>query len=225
MRLVKTKLRSRTLGAALLALALFASGFFVFAAYATRELPTDTGVAADAVVALTGGGRRIGAAAAILEQRRARRLLISGVNRVTSTADVRRLTNLPANWFACCVDVGYEAQDTTGNAAEAGKWVRKNGFKSLIVVTASYHMPRSLAEFTRQVPDVVVYAHPVEPGGFSNRPWWLDPQMTRVLIGEYLKFLPAAARWVLARAIGNGSEPLAPETPKAPAGAPLARSS
>ena len=96
--------------------------------------------------------------------------------------------------FICCVDLGYEALDTVGNADETRNWANTNGYRKLIVVTSSYHMPRSLAELALVMPDVEFVAHTVTPRSFPDSGWWLSVATTRVLLSEYLKYLPAMAR-------------------------------
>jgi len=173
-------------------------GFLFFATVATRE---DAGRAAraDGIVVLTGGVLRISAAGQLLEDGKAKRLLVSGINRVTTRSDIQRLLKIDAEMFACCVDLGYAAKDTRGNADETRDWAKRNKFRSLIVVTASYHMPRSLAELSQAMPDIEFISHPVLPGKFKENPWWLTPSNAVFLAREYLKFLPAAARSIASR--------------------------
>ena len=173
------------LSAAALALAgaLGLLGFLAFAAFATRAPPADSPLA-DGIVVLTGGEQRIFEAARLLEQGKGQRLLVSGVFRHTSEAALRKLTELPRSRFACCVDIGRDALDTIGNAAETDAWVRQHGFRSIIVVTASYHMPPSLLELGRAMPDVVLHPHPVLPQQFREAPWWLQAASTKLLISE-----------------------------------------
>ena len=45
---------------------------------------------------------------------------------------------------------------TRSNAAETRRWARERGFKSLIVVTSNYHMPRAIAEMSHAMPDVTL---------------------------------------------------------------------
>jgi uncharacterized SAM-binding protein YcdF (DUF218 family) len=173
-------------------------GFVVFANVATREAASPV-QPADAIVVLTGGEQRIQEAVRLLSEGKARRLLISGVSRHTSKEDARRLTGLDARLFDCCVDVGYRAQDTSGNAEETCAWAASWGFSSLIVVTASYHMPRSLIEIGRTLPGVRLIPHPVLPKSFRTEPWWLHAGTARILISEYVKYLTSAARFGVAR--------------------------
>jgi uncharacterized SAM-binding protein YcdF (DUF218 family) len=82
-----------SVGAAVVALTLFIIGFVIFAIVTTREAAWSL-QPADAIVVLTGGEKRIGEAARPLSEGKARRLLISGVNRQISKQDARRLTGL-----------------------------------------------------------------------------------------------------------------------------------
>jgi len=184
----------------------FLFGFVLFATYATRDVPAAP-PRADAIVVLTGGAQRIEAGARLLDGGYGARLLISGVNTVNSRDDVYRLTGLsdPAK-FACCVDLGYTALDTVGNAEEAMRWSTARGYRSLIVVTASYHMPRSLAELSRFLPGVKLVAYPVLPRTWQREPWYLSPHATRVLVFEYLKYMPAVVRVAAVRLL----HPIAP---------------
>lgn len=191
-------------GTAGLAAAVFILGFLIFATMATRGISKDTPTA-DGIVVLTGGEKRIWEAGRLLEGGKAKRLLVSGVNRITSKKDVRRLIRIEAKLFACCVDLGYEALNTRGNAEETRNWVRGHNFSSLIVVTSSYHMPRSLAELSHELPDVRLIAHPVVPTQFQTGPWWLNYGNARILAAEYIKFLPTAARYAVGLVVGSPS--------------------
>jgi uncharacterized SAM-binding protein YcdF (DUF218 family) len=168
-------------------------GFVLFATSVMRD-PVDVTETADGIVVLTGGEARIQAGAKLLREGRGKRLLISGVNRHTTRDDVLRISGLDSKTFVCCVDLGYEALDTVGNADEARTWANSHGYTQLILVTSSYHMPRSLAELALAMPDVRIIPHTVTPRNFPETGWWLHVQTTRLLLSEYLKYLPAAAR-------------------------------
>lgn len=176
-----------------------ALGFIVFAMNVMRA-PGGLPEKADGIVVLTGGQLRIKEAAELLKQNLGGRLLISGVNTQTGQSDLIRISGLDAKKFQCCVDLGYTALDTTGNASETRTWATANQYKSLIVVTSNYHMPRSLVELSRVLPDTKLIPHAVTPVTFNHEAWWLSPITARNLVAEYLKFLPSAARFALNRA-------------------------
>ena len=111
------------------------------------------------------------------------------------------MLGLDAQTFNCCVDLGYEALDTVGNADETRTWANSNGYTKLIVVTSRYHMPRSLAELALAMPGVQLLPFAVTPRRFPEEAWWLHTATTRVLLSEYLKFLPAIGRLTAQRVI------------------------
>ena len=167
----------------------YAIGFAIF----VLNLPqpaVDPLSKADAIVALTGEGGRLAPAVLLLEQGGGKRLLITGVNKATSKRNLKTLLQDAGAAFDCCADLGFAAADTRGNAEEAALWARQHNYRSLIVVTTSYHMPRSLAEFGAQMPDVELVPFPV-PAEERNPQAW---QTFRRLHGEYIKFLASMAR-------------------------------
>ncbi|MBU2531308.1 MAG: YdcF family protein [Alphaproteobacteria bacterium] len=186
-------------------------GFILFASIATHP-PEDPSTRAEAIVALTGGTQRIRAAGDLLEKHRAGRLLISGVNRMVKQSDLQRMLDINSDLFACCVDIDYAAQNTRGNAIQTRKWASEHEFESLIVVTSSYHMPRSLAELGHMLPAVNLVAHPVVPDRFRDTPWWLDYKSVVLLGSEYLKFLPSAAQFGIGRLVGEPTPAKRPRT-------------
>ena len=190
-------------------------GFVLFAARVNRE-PDDAQAHADAIVVLTGGPTRIVEGARLLADQRAERLLISGINPQTGRESVLKLTQLVEPMFDCCVDLDYAAKDTIGNATETRKWVTKHHYNRLIVVTSRYHMPRSMVELQRALPGVELIAHAVPAAKDPVQPWWLDATTTRVIVSEYVKFLPAAARLIVARTFGSWDESSVAEGAKPP---------
>lgn len=180
--------------------AALAFGFVLFAVFVTRDDATGWDKA-DGIVVLTGGDNRIETGAKLMSEGRAKRMLISGVNRKVSREEMQRLLGIDKKLFNCCVDLGYEALDTVGNADETRTWAKSNGYTRLIIVTSRYHMPRSLAELALVMPGVTLLPYAVTPRRFPETAWWLHPTTTRVLLSEYLKFLPAVARLTAQRII------------------------
>jgi len=175
--------------------AVYVAGFLLFVA--TLPSRPDGRLKADGIVALTGGGARLDAAVALLEGGTGKRLLISGVNKASSREEVRHVFG-GGKRFDCCADIGYAAEDTYGNAEEAAAWTAKHHYKSLIVVTANYHMPRSLRLFHALMPRVKLIAYPVEPADVDLGKWW-HPGMLHLLHNEYLKYVASFAMTALDR--------------------------
>lgn len=184
------------------AFSLLVLGFILFASVVTRT-PAPANPRAEGIVVLTGEGRRIAEGARLLKEGRAERMLISGVNPRTSKRAILKISGLPEQTFDCCVDLDYLALDTAGNANQTRSWAVARRYDTLIIVTASYHMPRSLTELALALPGAHLIPHPVVPKGFPESGWWFHPSTTRVLLAEYLKFLRSAAHLTLARMIGQ----------------------
>jgi uncharacterized SAM-binding protein YcdF (DUF218 family) len=166
-----------------------AAGFIAFAKEVSTAHPPAE-VRADAIVALTGGSNRIEDAAKLLASGSAERMLISGVNPHTTREALAQVYGALDQLFSCCIDIGYEALDTKGNAAEAARWVRERGFRSVIVVTAAYHMPRTLTELRRVLPETDLIPYPVE-SGVNLAAWPRNKAVLKLLAVEYGKYLLA----------------------------------
>ena len=79
---------------------------------------------ADGIVVLTGGASRIADAIELLAAGHGKRLLISGVHRATTTAEIARINPRYQRLVTCCVDLDHSAVNTVGNAVETRRWVR-----------------------------------------------------------------------------------------------------
>ena len=65
-------------------------------------------------------------------------------------------------------------------------------------------MPRSLTELGRAMPAIALIPYPVVSRNFRTERWWMHGATARLLFFEYLKFLPSAARFGVARLFGLG---------------------
>jgi uncharacterized SAM-binding protein YcdF (DUF218 family) len=163
-------------------------GFLVFV-YSLDRTERRPLARTDGIVALTGGSGRIGDAIDLLAQGYATRLLISGVNERTSREEIERLNPGQRRLFDCCVDLDYRARNTIGNAIETRRWTERNRFRSLIIVTSAYHMPRTLVELDHALPGVRKVPYAVVTSTLDPDTWWSNPTTARVLMSEYLKLL------------------------------------
>jgi uncharacterized SAM-binding protein YcdF (DUF218 family) len=156
----------------------------------------------DAVVVLTGGPLRLKAGLELLEAGKAKKLFVSGVERHVDLAELLRTAQTAPASVACCVALGHDATDTAGNAAETRQWMEHEGFRSLRLVTANYHMQRSLLEFRAAMPGTAIVPNPVFPDSFKRSHWWAWPGTFALIVTEYQKYLAAAGRaWLLADAV------------------------
>jgi uncharacterized SAM-binding protein YcdF (DUF218 family) len=168
------------------------------------RLPADEVVLnrnADGIVVLTGGASRISDAIELLAHGHGQRLLISGVNRATNRTEISRLNPDYARMVRCCVDFD-RSLNTLGNAVETRRWAEARGFRSLIVVTSSYHMPRAMSEIAHQLPNVALIPFPVVTDKLRIESWWTNATTTRLLLLEYMKYIVASARIRLDPAAG-----------------------
>lgn len=178
------------------AVAAWIAGFVWFAGQIPDRV-ADPARKTDAIVVLTGGTERISTGLRLLAEGLGKRLLITGVHRDVDVPELLRLTPDAAPALSCCIDLGYQAGDTLGNAVEAARWMRAKGFHSLRLVTASYHLPRSLLEFRRAMPGVEIVPHPVFPASVQGDDWWRRPASLWVVGEEYTKYLAARLRHAL----------------------------
>ncbi|MGG7516882.1 YdcF family protein [Allorhizobium undicola] len=174
-------------------IALLVAGFLHFADQVTLMVPPEN-PKADAIVVLTGGYQRIDTAIELLERKAGQRLLISGVDPNTTPSQIRRMTQTSPALFNCCVDVGYQAIDTIGNANEATRWINDKHYASVLVVTSNYHMQRSLMELRRLDRQTDFIPYPVVNSDLRTKAWFSDPNALRTLLAEYVKMLLAQGR-------------------------------
>ncbi|MEJ0019352.1 MAG: YdcF family protein [Acetobacteraceae bacterium] len=139
----------------------------------------------DAIVAFTGGPDRVETALRLLADRRADRLLLSGIGGGAELAELAHRAGVDPLPLAARVTIDRSATTTHANAAETAAWARANGVRSLLVVTASYHMPRAITELARALPEATLYPLPVVPAERRDR----TVAPLRLMAEEYIKFL------------------------------------
>lgn len=155
----------------------WALGFALFFVKLPNSIKPDA-VQADAIVVLTGGKGRLEAGIELLQNGSGKRLLISGVHPDVVKKELITLTGAAPALFNCCIDLDYAAGNTSGNATETANWAKNKGYKKLILVTADYHIQRSLILFRQAMPDTQIHPFPVTAN--------IGPLM---LAREYSKYL------------------------------------
>jgi uncharacterized SAM-binding protein YcdF (DUF218 family) len=178
------------MGLFVLGMVLFVAGFGWF----LWIVPNEEAVldrSADGIVVLTGGASRTADGMELLAAGKGKRLLISGAHRTTNQAELMRLLPEHEKIIACCVDVDRAALNTVGNATGTRQWVKERGFRSVIVVTSNYHMPRAMAELSNQIPDVDLIPFPVISAKSAG---WTQAASARLLVSEYVKYIVAVLR-------------------------------
>jgi len=155
---------------------------------------------ADGIVVLTGGSSRVSDAMELLAGGYGKRLLISGVHPTSAASDISRSLSENQSLLSCCVDLDRSAVNTRSNAAETRRWAHERGFKSLIVVTSNYHMPRAVVELSHAMPDIKLIPFAVVGDKWRDEPWWTSGATLRLLLSEYVKYVAAEVRVRLAAA-------------------------
>lgn len=155
--------------------------------------PPATNELADGIVVLTGGAGRLTAGLQLLQDGLAPRLLVSGVGDGVDAAEIIRLRADRQDLLNCCITLGYAATNTESNAQETAAWVAEHNIRSLFVVTADYHMPRSLLELGSVMPQVRLQPYAVPTAEFVLHPM-PNLKTMRLVLGEYSKTLRAHLR-------------------------------
>ena len=184
------------LALAVLVVVIWGVGLFRFADSIPHQVD-DTTTHTDAIVVLTGGSGRLDAGLDLLAHNMAGHLFVSGVYHGIDVERLLQLSKRDPQPLEQRIGIG-NAVNTVGNAEETAVWMHKHGYKSLRLVTGSYHMPRSLVEFHHYMPDIQVIPNPVFPEHVKQDLWWAWPGTASLVIGEYNKWLFARASTGLA---------------------------
>ena len=175
---------------AILLLALWLGGFLWF----LHLVPTsaaDADSPTDAIVVLTGGSLRVETGLRLLAAGKAKKLFVSGVYHGVDVGELLRVSRQAPEQAQCCIVLGHSAESTEGNARETASFMADEHYGSLRLVTASYHMPRSLLEFARAMPQIRIVPYPVFPDIVAQ--WWRRPAGIELFAEEYVKYLGALA--------------------------------
>ncbi len=163
-------------------------GFFIFI-QTVLNLPVVPASRVDLIVVLTGGEERIHAGLQMLARGHGKKLLITGVHNHVSLENILAQQNETFPSLKKSIILGKKAVDTQSNAIEAADWVKKTKAHSLLLITANYHMPRSLLIFNHYLPHTNISTHPVNPRSVHQNNWVTWPGTMGLLFLEYNKYL------------------------------------
>lgn len=167
-------------------------------------LPTDVSPN-EAIVVLTGAGKRIPKALELLRTRRSPLLIISGAGKGTTLTDLVNqqgdaALRIHEVWGKILVE--SRSSSTIENAQETAEIVKKRGISRLILVTSEFHMPRASEIFHRIMPWETIIEYPIASDvsqirmNFSSRTlnglwyfWWefLKNRLYRLYTSHYVK--------------------------------------
>lgn len=152
-------------------------GFAWFAGVMPNRAAAD--VTTDGVVSLTGAGGRIEQGVQVVADKKARVLLISGVDSEVTPDELAAEYDIPMQLMNCCITLGYDSVDTRTNATETAAWASENDVKSLRLVTSDWHMRRAAFDLEQQLgPDMRIVRDAVKS----------EPKL-HMLFLEYHKYL------------------------------------
>lgn len=179
------------------AILLLLIGFGVFLTSVDNYARNKSTVTADGIVVLTGGFARLEPAIQLLREKRGERLLISGVNRKTDDQLLKNALDIEDKLFNCCIDIDQDALDTIGNALGTSHWAASKDYKTLLVVTNDYHMPRSLVELRRELTGIELFPYAVRNTAHEETTMGEHLGRYRVLLIEYGKLIATLLRGAL----------------------------
>lgn len=194
-----TRIIRRLLISSLILISLWFAGLIWF----LQTVPSsanDSDTQVDAAIVLTGGQGRVDLGLKRLAEGKAKKLFISGVNNHATPQHIiepalKRASEDLALPKAAPIELGYNATSTIGNAAEVVEWVENERVTSIRLITANYHMPRSLLEFKETLPlHITILPDPVFPSGFHKADWWKGGESSHLLLSEYHKLIASYLR-------------------------------
>jgi len=150
-----------------LILLIWICGYGIFLLHIRTLEPEQPDQKTDAIIVLTGGNLRIGTGLELYTNGMAPELFISGVHNLVTDKEIKAMWHGPKPLPKCCITLGRDATTTIGNALEADKWIKANHIESIRLVTSSYHMPRSILEFSSALDgsNIETITHPVSDKG------------------------------------------------------------
>ncbi len=163
----------------------------------TEQLPATR--KAEALVVLTGGTGRVEHGFAMLAEGAAPLLFISGVGERVSEAQMlaehaslpirKRITEIAPE-----IVLDHVARSTVSNADQSVAFLAKRNIHRIRLITANYHMKRSLHEFRAANPDLEIIPDPVYPEGFERDTWWMHENTRRLVFSEFYKYFAVLLR-------------------------------
>jgi uncharacterized SAM-binding protein YcdF (DUF218 family) len=184
-----------------LVIAGWAAGLLFFVQRLPQQ-PTPASVRTDAIIVLTGGSARVERGFAMLAQGAAPVLMISGVGKdvtlqemLYAHADSRTRDAIVLRGASIVLD--HVARTTQTNAREIAQFAQERQLRSARIITADYHMARSLAEIRTALPEVELVPDAVQPSGFKRDQWWRHKTSRELVLSEYHKTIAVLVRSLL----------------------------
>jgi uncharacterized SAM-binding protein YcdF (DUF218 family) len=164
--------------------------------------PLPSGVRSEALVVLTGGQGRVEHGFEMLAANAAPLLFISGVGEhvtqeemLIEHADAEVKQQIEAQGSEIVLD--HIARSTVSNADQSATFLKAREIKTIRLITANYHMKRSIHEFHAAYPTLRIIPDPVFPSGFRRHEWWEHENTRRLVFSEFYKYFAVVIRDLL----------------------------
>jgi len=140
----------------------------------------------DAAVVFTGGVGRIDRGLAAVRKKWSPKLLVSGVDREVKPSEFEAEYQASVGLLDCCVTLGFESYDTRSNALESSRWIARNNYRSIRLITSDWHMRRAALELEKARPEGVTILRDAVP---------TEPSL-KILFLEYHKLIARQLSWL-----------------------------
>lgn len=166
---------------------------------AMPDAPLPISQKAQAIVVLTGGAERVEHGLNMLAQEAAPVLFVSGVGEHVTIRQLLLEHASPTTRTAienagAKIVLDRVSRSTISNAGQTAAFLRARNINSIRLVTANYHMQRSIREFKTAMPGLTIWPDPVFPEGFRRNEWWKHANTRRLVFSEFYKYFAVLAR-------------------------------
>ena len=160
---------------------------FIDFVYAMRSFEISEPKEVDAIVCLVGGTGRIDEALRLMAQRKARILILSGVNKNVSLRDILKKSNYKEQILEENIKIENLSKNTLENTLHTAQYLKTNNYQSIILITSLYHIKRASFMFKKILPEQIkIYIHPIVT--FENKNWWNSSYHVRLMVYEFIKY-------------------------------------
>ncbi len=189
----------RTIFSIIMLLVIGWSGALVWFVASMPTTAVNAEIKTEALVVLTGGQGRVEHGLAMLAEGAAPLLFISGVGAHVTTEQILAEHGSPAVRRAiaanhCEIVLDHIANSTVSNADQTHAFLRARSIRSIRLITATYHMKRSIHEFNAVDPRLTIIPDPVFPEDFKRARWWQHENTRRLVFNEFYKYSAVVLR-------------------------------
>lgn len=163
----------------------FFGGFVIFLGEvhtASRSVP----VRADTIVVFSGDPRRIRAATKLLKEGFGNNLLIVGQD---NTEEISKIRLENRSLFICCVTVDNKSRNTAEDAMLASNIIQQKGWKSVLLVTSFFHVPRAKEELSTILPETNIETYGINDEFYKIEDIIFDTKVCSAFLSQYILYV------------------------------------